>query len=131
LAREVTRLVHGEAGLTAAQRITEALFSGDDQGLSEADYEQLQLDGLPSSSLDRAQLADTPLTQLLADAGMAASGKQVKDALGRQAVFINGLAASAADTMNAPALFAAERARFGRFFLVKLGKKKYHLFVAD
>ncbi len=28
LAREVTRLVHGEDGLAAAQRITEALFSG-------------------------------------------------------------------------------------------------------
>lgn len=131
LAREVTRLIHGEAGLTAAQRITEALFSGDDEGLSEADYQQLQLDGLPSSPLDRSQLADTPLTQLLADAGMAASGKQVKDALGRQSVLINGRAASTADTMNAPVLFASERARFERFYLVKLGKKKYHLFVAE
>ncbi len=26
------------------------------------------------------------------------------------------------------AVFAAERALFGRFFLVRLGKKKYHLF---
>ncbi len=131
LAREVTRLVHGEAGLTAAQRITEALFSGDDKGLAEADYQQLQLDGLPSSALDSSQLADTPLTQLLADAGMAGSGKQVKDALGRQAVFINGQAVSASDNMNAPALFGTDRARFGCFFLVKLGKKKYHLFVAS
>ncbi|WP_372747664.1 tyrosine--tRNA ligase [Litorivivens sp.] len=130
LAREVTRLVHGDAGLAAAQRITEALFSGNDEGLSEDDYQQLQLDGLPSSTLDRTTLADIPLTQLLADAGMAASGKQVKDALGRNAVVINGVAAGAADMMNSPALFASESARFGRFYLVKLGKKKYHLFVA-
>ncbi len=129
LANEVTRLIHGDDGLAAAQRITDALFSGDDAGLSEADYQQLQLDGLPSTELDVSRLAETPLTQLLADAGMAASGKQVKDALGRNAVFINGQAAGVADTMNAASLFAPEAARFQAFYLVKLGKKKYHLFV--
>ncbi|HCS27227.1 MAG TPA: tyrosine--tRNA ligase [Spongiibacteraceae bacterium] len=129
LATEVTRLIHGEEGLVAAQRITGALFSGDDEGLSEADYKQLQLDGLPSSELNPASFADTPLTQLLADAGMAASGKQVKDALGRNAVFINGRAAGVADMMNSAELFAPDAARFGQFYLAKLGKKKYHLFV--
>ena len=33
LAREVTQLVHGEAGLTAAERITDALFSGEPRRL--------------------------------------------------------------------------------------------------
>ena len=47
LAREVTRLVHGDVGLEAAERITEALFSGDPGALGEADLEQLALDGLP------------------------------------------------------------------------------------
>ncbi|MEQ8801202.1 MAG: tyrosine--tRNA ligase, partial [Haliea sp.] len=42
LAREVTLLVHGDAGLSAAQRITEALFSGDLGPLSESDLEQLR-----------------------------------------------------------------------------------------
>ncbi|MBB3048173.1 tyrosyl-tRNA synthetase [Litorivivens lipolytica] len=128
LAREVTRLIHGQGGLTAAERITEALFSGDDEQLSAEDYAQLQLDGLPSSVLDPSTLGETPLTQVLADAGMAASGKQVKDALGRNAVFINGQPVGLDDMMNSPAVFAADRARFGRYFLVKLGKKKYHLF---
>ena len=128
LAREVTRLVHGDEGLLAAQRITQALFSGDLSDLSEADYEQLGQDGLPSSELDVAALAETPMTTLLSDAGVATNGKQVKDALQRQAVIVNGTACGADDNMKAAEIFAAERAVFGRFFMVKLGKKKHHLF---
>ncbi|WP_027858341.1 tyrosine--tRNA ligase [Marinobacterium jannaschii] len=128
LAREVTRLVHGDDGLLAAQRITDALFSGDLSDLSETDYEQLGQDGLPSSELDVAALAETPMTTLLSDAGVATNGKQVKDALQRQAVIVNGNACGVEDNMKAAEIFAAERAVFGRFFMVKLGKKKHHLF---
>ena len=66
--------------MSAAERITDALFSGDATKLSASDLEQLQQDGLPSSELDLSDLPET-LTQLLADVGMATSGKQVKDAL--------------------------------------------------
>ena len=125
LAREVTQLVHGKTGLQAAQRITAALFDGDVSTLSESDLEQLAQDGLPSSVL---QLNDLPLTQLLADAGLAPSGKQVKDALQRNAVEVNKLAIGLDRNMDAATIFAASNALFGRFFLVKLGKKKYHLF---
>ncbi len=128
LAEEMTRLVHGEEGLLAAQRITQALFSDDLAGLSESDFEQLQQDGLPSSKLVRADIGETPLTQILADVEMAASGKQVKDALVRNAVFINGEAKSIDDNMQSSISFSAEKAFFKRFYLVKLGKKKYHLF---
>lgn len=128
LAREVTRLVHGEEGLAAALRITEALFSGDLSDLSEADYEQLSQDGLPSSELDVAILAETPMTTLLSDAGVVANGKQVKDALQRNAVIVNGTAYGAADNMKAAEIFAAENAAFDRFFMLKLGKKKHHIF---
>ncbi|UTA47480.1 tyrosine--tRNA ligase [Simiduia sp. 21SJ11W-1] len=125
LAREVTRLVHGVEGLAAAERITEALFAGDTAGLSEADLEQLAQDGLPSSALS---LDGQPLTQLLADAGMAPSGKQVKDALQRKAVEVNKVTIGLEQNMEAAGIFAKEKALFGKYFLVKLGKKKYHLF---
>ncbi len=42
LAKEVTRLVHGEEGLVAAERISEALFSGDISAMTESDFEQLK-----------------------------------------------------------------------------------------
>ncbi len=128
LAEEVTRLVHGEAGLLAAQRITQALFSDDLSALDESDFIQLRQDGLPSSKLLRQELSGVPLTQLLADAGLAASGKQVKDALARSAVSINGVARSEGDIMLTADCFALDLAHFARFYLVKLGKKKYHLF---
>ncbi|KEQ19084.1 tyrosine--tRNA ligase [Endozoicomonas numazuensis] len=128
LAKEVTRMVHGEEGLLAAERITEALFSGDINSLSESDLEQLKLDGLPSATVKRGELEGNPMTQLFAEVGMVKSGKQVKDALGRNAVFFNGVARGAADNMNLPECFAEEHAMYGRFFLVKLGKKNHFLF---
>lgn len=129
LAREATRLVHGEEGLQAAERITHALFSGEADQLSERDLEQIQLDGLPSSSLLGINLSEIPLTSLMADAGLAASGKQVKDALQRDSVFVNGVAKGLDDNMAAADIFTAANGYFGKYFLVKLGKKKHHLFV--
>ena len=127
LAKEVTRLIHGEEGLAAAVRITEAMFSGDLASLSEADLEQLKLDGLPYVKVSRDDLTELPMTTLLTDCGMVNSGKQVKDALGRSAVFINGEAKSSEDNMRLPECFAESAALYGRFFIVKLGKKKYQL----
>ncbi len=127
LAREVTKLVHGEEGLEAAQRITEALFAGDESGLSASDFEQLKQDGLPATQLP-ADLSETSVVQLLTDAGMANSGKQVKDALGRNAVIVNGTALGMDANMTTAEVFTQANARFGNFHLVKLGKKKYQLF---
>ena len=59
---------------------------------------------------------------------MAGSGKQVKDALGRKAVFVNQQVLGMEDNARVAECFAPEQAAFGRFYLVKLGKKKYHLF---
>lgn len=128
LAEEVTRLVHGKNGLIAAQRITQALFSGDASLLSEGDLEQLRLDGLPSSNLQPADLVEKPLTSLLTECGMVKVGREVKDALGRNAVIINGEAKGLADNGASADCFSRQKALFGRFFIVKLGKKKYHLF---
>ncbi len=127
LAREVTRLVHGESGLQAAERITRSLFDGDLSALSDADFLQLQQDGLPSSALIREAMPPT-LSQVLTEAGMVPSGKQVKDALQRGAVLVNGAALGWIDNESPTACFAPERALHGRFYVVRLGKKKYHLF---
>jgi tyrosyl-tRNA synthetase len=127
LAREVTRLVHGAEGLSAAERITESLFSGAADALGESDLQQLRQDGLPASTVLRAELPET-LTQLLVEAGMAASGKQIKDALGRNAVTINARAVGWDRNADVAGCFDRSLALFGRFFLVRLGKKKYHLF---
>ncbi len=128
LAREATKLVHGEQGLAAALRITVALFNGEPDQLSETDFEHLRLDGMPSSKLCDGDLVEKPLTNLLTECGMVKAGREVKDALGRKSVFINGVARGAEDNMNTVECFAHDRALYGRFYLVRLGKKKYHLF---
>ena len=126
LAREVTRLVHGQDGLDAAVRITESLFSGSLEALAESDVLQLRQDGLPASTVARTDFPET-LTQLLTEAGMASSGKQVKDALGRNAVSVNNELIGWEDNANVAHCLDASRAVFGRFYLIKLGKKIYHL----
>jgi tyrosyl-tRNA synthetase len=128
LAEEVTRLIHGDEALQSARRITEALFSGDLAMLSEQELEQIKLDGLPASDLVLANITETPLTTLFAECGMVKTGREVKDALGRNAVLINGEAKGAADNMSTAESFTNDKALYGRFFLVKLGKKKHHLF---
>jgi len=129
LAKEVTQLVHGEEGLAAAMSITQALFSGDLGSLTQSELEQLAQDGLPSASLSGVDLDGLPLTSLLVDhgAGIAASGKQVKDALQRGAVIVNGRACAMEDNMSAVDIFAVSAAYHGKFFMVKLGKKKHCL----
>jgi tyrosyl-tRNA synthetase len=124
LAREATKLVHGDEGLNAALRITEALFSGDPNALSEQDFQQLRQDGLPSSLLADADLQDNPLTNLLTECGLAKAGREVKDALGRNSVFVNGQPRGVKDNMNSVSIFASEQALYGRLFMVRLGKKK-------
>ncbi len=127
LAKEVTKLVHGEAGLEAALRITDSMFRGTLADLGESDLEQLAQDGLPASELS-SEFADKPLTSLLSECGMAKVGREVKDALGRSAVWVNGVSKGSDDNMKTSEIFSANNALYGRFFLVKLGKKKNHLF---
>lgn len=129
LAEEVTRLIHGDEGLAAAQRISEALFSGNVDSLSASDYEQLAQDGLPSTDLSGVDLSSGALSQLLVEGGVAANGKQVKDAFSRNAVIINGEPVDAALNVDLAAVFDSANAVHDKFFLLKMGKKKHHLFV--
>lgn len=129
LAERVTELVHGKEALIAAQRITQALFSGGVDELSESDFEQLLQDGLPSANLSEFDLSELPLTTLFSEIGLAKNGKQVKDALSRQAVLSNGVVFTWQDNMGGQRLFSKDRAKFGKYHLVKLGKKSYQLLV--
>ena len=128
LAEEVTRLVHGPDQLTAVKRITSELFSGDLMLLEENDLVQLQQDGLPSARLSLSDPNKLTLTNLLSDCGLAHSGREVKDALLKNAVFINGIPKGYEDNMQVSDCFSIKNALYGKFFIVKLGKKKYFLF---
>lgn len=126
LAREVTRLVHGEDGVEAAERISEALFRNKLAELTEADLRQLALDGLPTS--DAA--AEEPLVQVLVDAGLAVTPRgevtigQARKLIGSNAVAVNGEKIADVDYQLTPAA-----ALHGRYHIVQKGKKNHHLVV--
>ncbi|MFT7223719.1 MAG: tyrosyl-tRNA synthetase [Cellvibrionaceae bacterium] len=130
LAEEVTRLVHGDEAFGATQRITDALFKDGIRHLSSRDMEQLQQDGLPSTSLN-TELLNESLATIFVNAGLAKNGKQVKDALLRCAALINDQPIGWKDNMSTLAVFDKSKALFDRYFIVRLGKKSHHLFVLD
>ncbi len=117
LAREVTGLVHGEDGLAAAQRISQALFSGDISSLTEDDFGQLKQDGMPASVLGNATLV-----QALVQTGLASSNKMAREFIANGAVSVNGDKAS-----DPAAELSWQGAFFGRYILFKRGKKLFHL----
>lgn len=129
LAEQVTRMVHGADALQAAERITQALFSGSLDELSESDFEQLGQDGLPTARLEDFDLESIPLTTLFTEVGLAKNGKQVKDALSRKAVSSNGVDLSWDDNMKASEIFTQASAKYGKYHLLKLGKKNYQMLI--
>jgi tyrosyl-tRNA synthetase len=128
LAQEVTRLVHGDDGLRAAEVITRSLFDGSVGGLSVTNLMQLEQDGLPSSELDASLLADNSLTSLFVTSDLAKNSKQVKDALMRNAVLVNGAAVGWDMNMEVNKVFSIDNGLHEKWFIVRLGKKSYHLF---
>jgi tyrosyl-tRNA synthetase len=119
LAKDVTELVHGEAGLSAATRISQALFSGDIAALTSDDLQQLELDGLPCSDVT----ADANgIVDVLVLTGLAKSNKMAREFLGNRAVNVNGQLIDSEDFQ-----LSAENALNNRYFVLKRGKKLFHL----
>ncbi|MGL4859584.1 MAG: tyrosine--tRNA ligase [Enterobacteriaceae bacterium] len=118
LAEKVTELVHGVEGLAAARRITESLFSGALESLTEEDFRQLAQDGMPCISLEKS--AD--LQQALVSAELSPSRGQARTLISSNAVSINGQ--RVADPEYA---FNDVDRLFNRYTLLRRGKKHYTL----
>lgn len=118
LAEQMTRLVHGNAALAQAQRISEALFSGDPRSLTPAELAQLELDGIPRT------LLETPVTLIdaLVDTGLADSRRRAREFLSAGAVLVNGDVVQAEDF-----LLDHSRTLYNRYLLLRRGKKQFQL----
>lgn len=119
LAEQATQLVHGEAALAAAQRISESLFSGSLDALTESDLEQLAQDGMPGVQLERSV---STLIDALAASGLAKSKSEARTFIQSGSVTINGLKADALEHQ-----FSDAERLFGRFSVIRRGKKNYAL----
>ncbi|ENC6371505.1 tyrosine--tRNA ligase [Aeromonas veronii] len=116
LANELTELVHGKAALAAVQRISELLFSGDVTRLGESDLAQLAQDGMPSSTVS----GETDLVSLLVSCGLANSRRIARELLAAGAISLNGV-------LKQDEQLSADDRLFGRYLLLRRGKKQYHL----
>jgi len=119
LAAEVTELLHGREGLIAAKRISEGLFSGDISKFTTQDLAQLELDGLPCSHFKGASI---DIVEALVFTELAKSKKMAREFIGNNAVSVNGLLVQSVD-FN----LAVNNALNGEYFVIKRGKKLFHL----
>ncbi|EGY29278.1 tyrosyl-tRNA synthetase [Candidatus Regiella insecticola 5.15] len=118
LAKEMTKMVHGETALAAAQRITQSLFSSHFSDMTQADFAQLAQDGMPTIDLP----SDTDLQRALVNAGLAPSLGQARKLISENAVKVNGKKQG-----NAQYLFTDADRLFGKYTLLCRGKKHYFL----
>ena len=119
LAREATLLTHGQGALSSAERISAALFGGAVADLQREDLEQLQLDGMDSTSVENEEELLTALVR----AGLAKSRGAGRKLIDGKGVQING------ELVELPnQVLRLEGALFGRYHLLRRGKKSWHMF---
>ena len=131
LAEEMTRLIHGEAAVQAAQRISESLFAEDQSSLTESDFEQLALDGLPTFEVSES----LNVVETLVKTGLASSNKEARGFVNSKAVLLNGKPAEANNPNHAAEkpddayMLTDEHKRFGKYTIVRRGKRNHALLV--
>jgi tyrosyl-tRNA synthetase len=121
LAQEVTHLVHGVEGVRSAERISSVLFGGEVRDLTIDDLEQLSLDGMSVSSIDDGE---NGLVAVLASSPLATSRSAARKLIQSGGVQINGVGVA-----DAEAVLSRETALFGRYQLIRRGKKAWHMAV--
>ena len=115
LAEQMTRFVHGEAGLASAERISQALFNGDVQQLSLSELKQLELDGLPC-----IHSTQQDLVTLLMESGLASSKRIARELIDNNAISVNGeKVSSEKPSLSFPL--------FDQYWLLQRGKKHFCL----
>jgi len=123
LAREVTRIVHGDAALEAAIKASEILFGAEIGDTSEATFNDV-VGEVPTKALAPGSLAGagTPLTELLVLAGLAPSKGQARKDIEGGGVYVNNVKAAP----DVPQRTVTERdLLFGKHLLLRKGKRSY------
>ena len=123
LAAEITSIVHGDAAATAAVSASEVLFGGA-ASLSEVSAPALAFvaSEVPSAPL---RALDASVVDVLVDAELAQSRSDARRALAEGSVYINGDRTTEPDR-----LVGADDLLYGRYVLLRRGKKRWHVATA-
>ncbi|MGH8021817.1 MAG: tyrosine--tRNA ligase [Opitutaceae bacterium] len=123
LAREVTRLVHGQAALDAVLKASEILFGAEIGDASEETFQHL-LGEAPTRSLAKSNLAGAGLNivELLAATGLSPSKGQARKDVEGGGIYVNNIRVAGLDR-------AVGRADLlhGRYVLLRKGRRNYLL----
>ena len=120
LAREVTRLVHGEAAVREAEAATEKLFSGDVSAMSARELLEV-FANVPSSEIAMSA-SGTPVAEFLSSTGVTSSRGEATRLIRGGGIYINEQRVT-----DERALITAEQAIEGQLFVVRKGKKENRL----
>jgi len=122
LAEELTRLVHGEAGLSAARQATEVFFGAEIDKLSDAELGQIFAE-VPSKQLPASSLAaGVPIVDALCEAGLASSKGEARRIVSQGGAYVNNRRVDDLDAVLTAASLASET-----IVVLRSGKKKYAL----
>jgi tyrosyl-tRNA synthetase len=129
LAREVTQLVHGDEGVQAAERITEALFTNQLANLSETDLQQVAQDGMPATQVNTDSLS---LVEALIQSRLAVTPRgEVTPGQARKLIKGNAVSVNGKKVSDTEFELDTASAMYGRYHLVQKGKKNHHLIVMN
>lgn len=120
LAEELTRLVHGEEGLKAAQGATQTLFGGDISGKSADELTTIFKD-VKSAEMAKADIVGKSVTAVAAAAGMFKSNGEARRMAQQGGLSLNGAKA------GPDRVFADADLVDGRVAVLRSGKKNYFL----
>jgi tyrosyl-tRNA synthetase len=123
LAREVTRMVHGEEHVARAERASSVLF-GEDLSTLPADDVLSVFDDVPSSMLSAERLGGdgVAVTELLAASGLAASKGEATRLIRGGGVYVNNRRVT-----DERARLQLSQAIDGRLFVLRKGAKQNHV----
>lgn len=121
LAREVTRLVHGETRLAGAIKASEVLFGGTLDGLSPDDFLDVASEA-PNKDLEKAKLAAPGLTLIdaLVHAGLAPSRGQARKDIEGGGIYVNNVKAP-----DITRTLSEADVIFDSYILLRKGKRTY------
>jgi tyrosyl-tRNA synthetase len=121
LAAHMTELLHGVEERALAERAAQALFSGRVHELPEGPLLEV-LASAPSSEHSLADLGGgLGVVELLVAAGVASSKREARELLASGAIVVN------AEKAGPEARVSREQLLYGRFILIRRGKKAWHL----
>jgi tyrosyl-tRNA synthetase len=123
LAEELTRLIHGEAGLAAAKKATEVFFGAEIENLTDAQLIDIFAD-VPSQTLSRDKLSGSglPLVDAFVESGLAKSKSEARRTIAQGGAYVNNRVRNDVETKLTASDLASETV-----MVLRSGKKKYAL----